>query len=70
MKLKKGAALFTAAVMIFGAVPSTVMGQTRVILKGENFEDIDGIPTENQVKDYMTLFLHLLQNCHYMKDEG
>ena len=42
MKLKKGAALFTAAVMIFGAVPSTVMGQTRVILKGENFEDIDG----------------------------
>lgn len=42
MKLKKGAVMFTAAVMIFGAVPSTVMGQTRVILKGENFEDIDG----------------------------
>ena len=39
-------------------------------IQSESFEDIDGIPTENQVKDYMTLFLHLLQNCHYMKDEG
>ncbi len=32
----------------------------------------DGLPTEQQVKDYMTLRLHLLQKCHYMKedDEG
>lgn len=26
------------------------------------------IPTENQVKDYMTLCLHLLQKCHYMQE--
>ena len=29
----------------------------------------DGFPTQQQVKDYMTLRLHLLQKCHYMKDE-
>lgn len=29
----------------------------------------DDLPNEQQVKDYMTLRLHLLQKCHYMKDE-
>lgn len=27
------------------------------------------LPDEEQIKDYMTLILHLLQNCHYMKGE-
>lgn len=27
------------------------------------------IPTEDQVKDYMTLCLHLLEGCHFMHDE-
>lgn len=30
--------------------------------------DYEKYPTEEQVKDYMTLFLHLLQRCHYMID--
>ena len=28
-----------------------------------------GLPNEEQVKDYMTLALHLLQKCHYMQGE-
>lgn len=28
-----------------------------------------GFPTDEQVKDYMTLCLHLLENCHYMMEE-
>ena len=28
----------------------------------------DGLPTEEQVKDYMQLALNLLQKCHYMED--
>lgn len=28
-----------------------------------------GLPNKNQVKDYMTLCLHLLQRCVFMKDE-
>ena len=28
-----------------------------------------GLPDEEQVKDYMTLALHLLQKCHYMQGE-
>lgn len=31
--------------------------------------DYEKYPTEEQIKDYMNLFLHLLQGCHYMKDE-
>lgn len=27
----------------------------------------DELPTDNQVKDYMTLCLHLMQNCHKLK---
>lgn len=27
-----------------------------------------GLPSENQVKDYMELALHLLQKCKYMED--
>lgn len=27
-----------------------------------------GLPTEDQVKDYMVLFLHLLQRCHRFKE--
>lgn len=29
----------------------------------------DELPDEEQVKDYMTLALHLLQNCRYMEGE-
>lgn len=28
-----------------------------------------GLPDEKQIKDYMTLALHLLQKCHYMQGE-
>ena len=28
-----------------------------------------GLPDEEQIKDYMTLALHLLQKCHYMQGE-
>lgn len=28
-----------------------------------------GLPDEDQIKDYMTLALHLLQKCHYMQGE-
>lgn len=28
----------------------------------------EGLPNEEQVKDYMSLCLHLLQHCTYMKD--
>lgn len=27
------------------------------------------VPTEKQVQEYMLLCLHLLEKCHYMKDE-
>lgn len=26
----------------------------------------DGLPTEEQIKDYMTLCLHLVEKCHYL----
>lgn len=29
----------------------------------------DGLPDEEQIKDYMSLCLHLLQRCSYLKDE-
>lgn len=31
--------------------------------------DLKELPNEEQIKDYMTLTLHLLQRCHYMKGE-
>lgn len=34
----------------------------------DDCSDCDKLPTENQVKDYMTLCLHLLQRCIQMKD--
>ena len=58
MRLKNGAALFTAAVMIFGAVPSTVMGQTRVTLKGENFKDTDGTTYYNLLPQDDTKYVY------------
>lgn len=30
--------------------------------------DLEKLPNENQIKEYMTLALHLLQRCHYMED--
>ena len=29
----------------------------------------DGLPNKNQIDDYMTLCLHLLQNCRFMENE-
>ena len=31
--------------------------------------DGDELPNEEQVKDYMELALHLLQKCHFMKED-
>lgn len=40
------------------------------ILQGiRDYCDADSLPTDEQVKDYMTLCLHLLENCHYMMEE-
>ena len=30
--------------------------------------DLEKLPNENKIKEYMTLALHLLQRCHYMED--
>lgn len=32
-------------------------------------QEWNGIPSKNQVKEYMTLALHLLQKCEFMKGE-
>lgn len=40
------------------------------ILQGiRDYCDADSLPTDEQIKDYMTLCLHLLENCHYMMEE-
>lgn len=36
-------------------------------LQGINEYNWDKLPNEEQIKDYMTLCLHLLQRCNYMK---
>lgn len=38
-------------------------------LQAIHMYDRDKLPSEEQVKDYMLLCLHLLQNCHYMGGE-
>lgn len=37
-------------------------------LQGIHQYDDDQLPSDTQVEDYMLLLLHLLQNCHYMKE--
>lgn len=39
-----------------------------ILLKIQSY-DLNEFPNEEQVKDYMTLALHLLQNCNYMEGE-
>lgn len=39
------------------------------VLQSIHFYDYDAFPSKEQVSDYMELLLHILQNCHYMKED-
>lgn len=38
-------------------------------LQAIHIYEYDKLPDEEQVSDYMDLLLHLLQHCHYMKED-